>query len=97
MRILRIKAYEGRNIYSHRPVVAMLVDLGRYAGRKTTELPEFKELLLEAMPGLKAHHCATSRPGGFVWRLEDGTFLGHVIEHVALELQVMAGWPVIYG
>ncbi len=97
MKITRMKAYEGRNIYSHRPVVAMLVDLGRYDGRKTSDLPGFKDLLLAALPGLAAHHCASSRPGGFVRRLEDGTFLGHVIEHVALELQAAAGWHVVYG
>ncbi len=97
MKVIRIKSYEGRNIYSHRPVVAMLVDLGKYDGRKTTELPGFGVLLLEALPGLRGHHCASPRPGGFVRRLEDGTFLGHVIEHVALELQAMAGWKVVYG
>ncbi len=97
MKVAQIKSYEGRNIFSHRPVVAMLVDLGRHDGRKTTDLPGFRDLLLEALPGLRTHHCASSRPGGFVRRLEDGTFLGHVIEHVALELQAMAGWPVVYG
>lgn len=97
MRITRVRVYEGPNIFSHFPVVAMLVDLGKYDGRKTTDLPGFQELLLAGMPGLKAHHCASSRPGGFMRRLEDGTFLGHVIEHVALELQAMAGWHVVYG
>ena len=97
MKVTRIKSYEGRNIYSHHPVVAMLVDLGKYDGRKTTDLPGFKDLLLRALPGLATHHCSSSRPGGFVRRLEDGTFLGHVIEHVALELQAMAGWTVVYG
>lgn len=97
MKVTRIKSYEGRNIYSHHPVVAMLVDLGKYDGRKTTELPGFNGRLLEALPGLRGHHCASSRPGGFVRRLQDGTFLGHVIEHVALELQAMAGWTVVYG
>jgi len=97
MKLTRIRAYEGRNIFSHYPVVAMLVDLGRYDGKKTSELDGFSEILLEALPGLKTHHCSSSRPGGFVRRLEEGTFLGHVIEHVALELQSMAGWNVIYG
>lgn len=97
MDITRMKAYTGRNIYSHFPVVAMLVDLGRYAERKTSDLPGFNDLLLEALPGLRTHHCASSRPGGFVRRLEEGTFLGHVVEHVALELQGMAGWEVVYG
>jgi len=97
MKLTRIRAYEGRNIFSHYPVVAMLVDLGRYDGKKTNELEGFRDLLLEALPGLRNHHCSSSRPGGFVRRLEDGTFLGHVIEHVALELQSMAGWNVIYG
>jgi len=97
MKTSRIKSYEGRNIYSHHPVVAMLVDLGKYDGRKTSDLPGFGDLLCAALPGLAGHHCSSSRPGGFLRRLEDGTFLGHVIEHVALELQAMAGWTVIYG
>jgi len=97
MRVTQIRAYEGRNIYSHYPVVAMLVDLGRHDGRKSNEIPGFNELLLKALPGLRNHHCASSRPGGFSRRLDDGTFLGHVIEHVALELQDLAGWSVVYG
>ncbi len=97
MKISRMRSYEGPNIYSHFPVVAMLVDLGKYDGRKTTDLPGFKDLLLEVLPGLRSHHCASSRPGGFARRLEDGTYLGHVIEHVALELQALAGWKVVYG
>jgi len=97
VRIERIKSYEGPNIYSHRPVTALLVDLEKLDGSKTTDLPGFNDLLIQALPGLKSHHCASGRPGGFLRRLEDGTFLGHVIEHVALELQAMAGWPVVYG
>ncbi|MEW6033085.1 MAG: cyanophycin synthetase [Bacillota bacterium] len=97
MRLVQMRAYEGRNIYSHYPVVAMLVDLGRHDGHKSSEIPGFNSLLLEALPGLAGHHCATGRPGGFLRRLEDGTFLGHVIEHVALELQSLAGWSVVYG
>lgn len=97
MKILRLRGYSGRNIYSHYPVVAMLVDLGKYDGRKTSEIPGLGDLLIRALPGLRTHHCATGRPGGFVQRLEDGTFLGHVIEHVALELQSALGWNVVYG
>lgn len=97
MRILQLRGYAGRNIYSHYPVVAMLVDLGQYDGHKTSELPGLNGHLLEALPGLRTHHCATGKPGGFVQRLEDGTFLGHVIEHVALELQSVLGWNVVYG
>jgi cyanophycin synthetase len=97
VKLTQIKAYEGRNIYSHHPVVAMLVDLEQYDGRRTNELPGFNRLLLQALPGLATHHCASSRPGGFVRRLEDGTFLGHVIEHVALELEDMVGWKATYG
>jgi cyanophycin synthetase len=97
VKIVRLRAYPGRNIYSHHPVVAMLVDLGRHDGRRSSELPGFNAVLLEALPGLGAHHCASSHPGGFVRRLEEGTFLGHVIEHVALELQFLVGWDVVYG
>lgn len=97
MELKSIKAFEGRNVHSHYPVVEMIVDLGPYAERMTSEFPGFDQELLACLPGLAAHTCSRGTPGGFLERVREGTLLGHVIEHVALELQEMAGIPMIYG
>ncbi|MDI3269823.1 MAG: Mur ligase family protein, partial [Bacillota bacterium] len=80
-----------------RPAVAMEVSLGDLYGRESREFPGFHERLLALLPGLREHHCSRGYPGGFVERLQEGTWLGHVVEHVALELQVEAGYPVRFG
>lgn len=98
MRIVSAHTIEGRNIWSAYPVAVLEVDLENLAGVLTSEIPGFTELLVAAVPGLAMHHCAAREPGGFVRRLAEGTLAGHVVEHVALELQVMAGMPhVLYG
>ncbi len=78
-------------------MVRIQVDLGRLEDYPTNTLPGFTAALLTRLPGLAQHGCSTGKPGGFVERLEEGTWLGHVIEHVALELQSMAGTPVARG
>ncbi len=97
MRILEIRAYEGLNIHSHKPVVEMWLDLGEYRELETKAITGFNDRLLALFPGLWEHHCALGKPGGFVERLKEGTLLGHVVEHVALELQTLAGMSVTYG
>ena len=78
-------------------MVRIQIDLDELAARDTAQRPGFTDALLAALPGLQRHHCSTGRPGGFVERLHEGTRLGHVIEHVALELQVEAGMPASRG
>lgn len=97
MRLIRTKALEGRNIHSHRPVVEMVLELDDHTRRSTKEIPGFTQRLVEVLPQIKNHHCSLGRPGGFIERLKDGTLLGHVVEHVALELQSMAGMSCRYG
>lgn len=97
MQILEIRVYEGINIYCFRPVVKMKLALGGMTGTLTNQLSDFNCRLLQSMPTLRDHHCSRGRPGGFVERLTEGTLLGHVVEHVALELQHLAGMDVIYG
>ena len=63
----------------------------------TSEIPGFNETLTALLPGLAEHTCSRGYPGGFLERLREGTYLGHVVEHVALELQSAAGFPVSYG
>lgn len=97
MQILEIRAYEGINIYCFRPVIKMKLDLGGMAGILTNKLGDFSSRLVQSIPSLRDHHCSRGCPGGFIERLTEGTLLGHVVEHVALELQHLAGMDVIYG
>jgi cyanophycin synthetase len=97
MRVGGIRALRGPNVYSHRPVLSMRLYLDELAGRESREFPGFNELLLELLPGLAKHHCCMEREGGFAERLREGTYFGHVVEHVALELTELAGVPVYHG
>lgn len=97
MEIEEYRSYEGRNIYSYNPVIQLRVDLGKWADFTTKDIPCFTEKLVCLLPGLKEHHCSRGKAGGFIERLEEGTYLGHVIEHIAIEFQNMAGFPVYYG
>lgn len=97
MEIKNVQIFEGANIYSHNPVVEVEVDLERWDRIRSSDVPGFVQRLLAVLPGLREHHCSLGREGGFVERLEEGTYLGHVIEHVALELQFRSGSQVIYG
>lgn len=97
MIIHEIKVFPGKNIYSHMPVVKMTLDIGRYAEIPTNVIKGFNNRLLELFPGLKEHSCGTGVPGGFIGRLSEGILIGHVLEHLAIELQVMHGHDVFYG
>jgi len=97
MRLLDLRALEGPNIFCLRPVLVARLDLGRYAEVNTRELAGFGEKLMASLPGLKDHHCSRGYEGGFQERLLEGTYLGHVVEHVALELLWLAGEEVSYG
>lgn len=97
MNIQAVRVYEGRNVHCHRPVIELTVDLGKYEELPTHLLPGFTERLLVHLPSLREHGCSTGEAGEFVKRLIDGTYLGHVLEHVALELQALVGFPVKYG
>ena len=89
--------FHGRNIYSHRPVMKMVVDIGHYGYIPTKDIPGFNERLLTAFPGLKTNCCSLGYAGGFLERLNEGTFLGHVLEHTILEMQFMLGYDVSFG
>ena len=97
MKIESIRTLNGPNVYSHHPVLLMHLDLGELAERETREFKGFNERLIKILPGLKNHHCSLGRPGGFETRLEEGTYFGHTIEHVALELTELAGIGRTHG
>jgi cyanophycin synthetase len=100
MRIVSTNVYVGPNLYAHFPVIRHVLDLGELEDWPTGRLgAAFVDPLLVALPGLNEHGCSYREPGGFVRRLreDEGTWLGHVMEHVAIELQNVAGSPVTFG
>lgn len=78
-------------------MIRVLVDLEDLAERTTSEYPELVDRVIERLPGLERHHCSLGRPGGLLARMRDGIRLGHLTEHLALELQARAGMPVHRG
>ena len=100
MKIVSTNVYVGPNIFAHFCVIRHILDLGELEHWPTGRLGDaFIKPLLECLPGLHEHGCSYREAGGFVRRLTDdeGTWMGHVMEHVALELQNVAGSPVTYG
>ncbi len=100
MRILNRNVYVGPSQYAKFPVIRLELDLGPLEQWPTAKLGEgFIDGLLAALPGLAAHGCSYREPGGFVRRMREGegTWLGHVLEHVAIELQNIAGEDVTFG
>lgn len=97
MRISEIRALTGPNIYSYNPVLLMKLHLEELTGLESYEVPGFNARLLETLPGVGDHHCSKGYAGGFVQRLEEGTYFGHIVEHVALELTDLAGVPTFHG
>jgi cyanophycin synthetase len=87
----------GPNVYSHRPVLLMRLDLAELCERESREIPGFVERLLALLPGLGDHHCSKGYAGGFVERLREGTYFGHVVEHAALELASQTGCAAYHG
>ena len=100
MRIESTNVYVGPNLFARFPVIRHVIDLEELENWPTGRLGDaFIEPLLEKLPGLHEHGCSYKEPGGFVRRMreDEGTWLGHVMEHVAIELQVVAGSDVTFG
>src|SRR6476469_683656 len=95
--ILETHVYRGPNVWSYDVSVHLVVDLGSLERYPTSELPGFTDALIELLPRLEAHTCSRGHRGGFIERLREGTWLGHVAEHVALQLQQEAGHDIRRG
>ncbi len=95
--ILETRVYRGANIWSYEKAIHLVVDLGVLEDWPTDRVPAFTERLLNLLPGLHRHSCSRGRKGGFVERLTEGTWLGHVAEHVALQLQQEVGHDLRRG
>ncbi len=99
MKIIEIKTLRGPNYWSvRRPkLIQMQLDLEEMEERPTNKIDGFKDRLEALMPTLYEHRCSEGEPGGFFSRVTDGTWMGHVIEHIALELQTLAGMDTGFG
>ncbi len=97
LRILETRVLRGPNYWAREPVIRLLVDLGVLEQYPSNLLPDFNDALIALLPTLEDHACSLGRRGGFITRLRDGTWAGHIAEHVALEFQNLAGTDVRHG
>ena len=97
IQLLRINYLRGPNIWTYRPVLEVWLDLGVLEDHPSHQLPGFTERLTAWLPALVEHHCGVGERGGFLQRLQEGTWCGHVLEHIVIELLNLAGMPTGFG
>ena len=99
MQILEIKVLKGPNYWSvnRTKLIQMKLDLEEKENMPTNKIPGFRERLEKLLPSLYEHRCSVGTPGGFFERVDEGTWMGHVIEHIALEIQTLAGMDTGFG
>ena len=99
MKIVDIKVLRGPNYWSvRRPkLIQMKLDLEDLEQKSTDKIDGFRERLEKMFPSLVEHRCSVGTRGGFFQRVEEGTWMGHVVEHVALEIQTLAGMDCGFG
>ncbi len=99
MKIVQINAMRGPNYWSVRrhKLIVMVLDLEELEQLPTNKIDGFQDRLQNLFPGMYEHRCSVGIPGGFFQRVEEGTWMGHVIEHIALEIQTLAGMDVGFG
>ncbi|TCN27752.1 cyanophycin synthetase [Mesobacillus foraminis] len=97
MKINRVRYLKGPNYFNYNPTIWIELDIQEYEFQPSNKIAGFSESLISLMPGLKKHTCSTGYEGGFVERLYEGTWMGHILEHIAIELQNMAGIHVKHG
>jgi len=97
MKILEVRAFNGRNIYAHKKCVRLYLDLEGYSDIPSKEIQGFNDNLVKYIPELGKHRCGIDENGGFVKRLTEGTYLAHICEHVTIAIQNLVGIEVSYG
>jgi cyanophycin synthetase len=97
IKLLRINYLRGPNIWTYRPVLEVWLDLGDLEELPSNKLPGLTERLVEWLPALEEHHCGVGERGGFIERLREGTWAGHILEHIVIELLNLAGMPTGFG
>jgi len=95
--VRKVQALRGPNLYAYKTVLRVELDIGPLDDRPSNSFPGFVERLTSWLPGLHRHECSVGRPGGFVERLNRGTYLAHITEHVTIALQNEMGFDVGYG
>jgi cyanophycin synthetase len=97
LQLLRTTFLRGPNLWTYRSVLEVWLDLGELEDLPSNAIPGFNERLVALLPALVEHHCGVGERGGFVQRLLEGTWAGHVLEHVVIELLNLAGMPTGFG
>ncbi len=97
MNILEHRALRGPNYYSRYPAILMRLDIGALEARPSDTVPGITDRIRQLFPSMEVHRCSVGRPGGFLERVQRGTWAGHIVEHVAIELQNLIGFSVGYG
>lgn len=99
MKILATNVLKGPNYWSNyrQKLIAIKLDIGEYEEKPSNLLPNFPENLASLLPSLATHRCSRGIAGGFLQRLKEGTWIGHIIEHIALELQTLANMDCGFG
>lgn len=97
IKFLRVNYLQGPNIWTYRSVIEAVIDIGELEDYPSDKIPGFSDRLCAWLPGLIEHHCSPGYRGGFLERLREGTWPGHILEHIALELQTMAGMSLGFG
>jgi len=99
MKIEKIQALKGPNIWSvkRKKLIQMRLNLEELEQAPTNTIPGFRERIEALIPSMYSHRCSEGVPGGFFARVERGTWMGHVIEHIALEIQTLAGMDTGFG
>lgn len=97
IKILRVTHLRGPNMWTYRPVLEVLIDIGELEDYPSNLIPGFYERLSSWLPTLVEHRCSYGERGGFLRRVREGTWPGHILEHVTLELQNLAGLPGGFG
>jgi len=97
IKLLRVNYLRGPNMWTYRPVLEVWLDLGKLEDFPSNLLPGFNDRLTHQLPALIEHHCGVGERGGFMQRLTEGTWMGHVLEHVVIELLNLSGMPTGFG
>ena len=97
MKILDYRIYEGKNIYSHKKSIKLTVDLEGYKDIPSSKIPNFNYNILNILPELREHRCGIYQEGGFVIRLEEGTYLAHICEHMIIAMHNRIGIDICFG
>lgn len=95
--LLRIRYLRGPNIWTYRPVLEVWLDLGNLEDWPSNKIDGFNDRLTTLLPSLMEHHCGVGERGGFFQRLVEGTWMGHVLEHICIELLNLASMPTGFG